>query len=570
MIPCICAKDSPPGEKKIFSLLANDPGASGWIVLHSLDLARHKKRIQGEADFIIIIPHEGVVVLEVKSHTKVKFDRRGWLLGHSTEPDPRGPFKQASQAMHSILCEVKSFGMEFTKIPYISAVAFTSLTFTAKSIEWHDWQVISQNDIGAGPISCRFLTIIRKARQLYASRNLTWASGNIEFDEGASENLAHRLRPYFEFMASPTTERKYRKENLLSCTAQQFAVLDRLVGNNAIMIEGPAGTGKTCLAIEAVRRDTLSRAGGRAGLFCYNRNLGQYLSQHAAEKDDGSVASNLHRWMLEYIGCQAPENISADYWSKTLPVMAAEEIMRRGTAPFDYLVVDEIQDLFTAEYLDLLDLMLENGLSEGRWAFFGDFARQDIFSEDSVSKDDFRKRWAKSGHANYRLDVNCRNTLEIAHYITLLGQLSPGYSSILRGDTHHDPELLFYTSCGDQALKVGEILGGLMNEGYRYPDIIILSPKAKESCAAHLNTVPPWKGRLQKFSGRVATGISYCTIHGFKGLEAPVVILTDFDNLSGKERADLLYVGMSRALHRLIILTHESTKLEILKVISNE
>ncbi|WP_146796768.1 ATP-binding domain-containing protein [Agrococcus baldri] len=49
-------------------------------------------------------------------------------------------------------------------------------------------------------------------------------------------------------------------------------------------------------------------------------------------------------------------------------------------------------------------------------------------------------------------------------------------------------------------------------------------------------------------------GIRWGTVHRYKGLESPVAIVTDVDGRSpGWE--DLLYVGMTRATERLIVLT---------------
>ncbi|WP_342384413.1 ATP-binding domain-containing protein [Agrococcus sp. KRD186] len=44
------------------------------------------------------------------------------------------------------------------------------------------------------------------------------------------------------------------------------------------------------------------------------------------------------------------------------------------------------------------------------------------------------------------------------------------------------------------------------------------------------------------------------TVHRYKGLESPVVIVTDVDGVS-PDWEDLLYVGMTRATERLIVLT---------------
>jgi len=52
----------------------------------------------------------------------------------------------------------------------------------------------------------------------------------------------------------------------------------------------------------------------------------------------------------------------------------------------------------------------------------------------------------------------------------------------------------------------------------------------------------------------------YCSIYRFKGLEAPAVVITDIEALDTPAQRSLLYVGCSRALHRLVILAHKSVR----------
>ena len=33
-------------------------GTEGWIVLHSLAIAEHVRQVEGEADFVVIVPHQ--------------------------------------------------------------------------------------------------------------------------------------------------------------------------------------------------------------------------------------------------------------------------------------------------------------------------------------------------------------------------------------------------------------------------------------------------------------------------------------------------------------------------------
>ena len=68
LIPNTIPKDTlSEGEKQIFSKLKNEPLTKDWIVLHSLDIAKHGWRFKGEADFVALIPNYGVMVIEVKA-----------------------------------------------------------------------------------------------------------------------------------------------------------------------------------------------------------------------------------------------------------------------------------------------------------------------------------------------------------------------------------------------------------------------------------------------------------------------------------------------------------------------
>src|SRR5687767_10592665 len=103
MIPPVVGDEtSSPGERELFERFSRDPQTSGWVVLHSLDVPRHRRQLMGEIDFVIAVPGLGVLCLEVKSHRSVRRDPDGmWHLGQGG-PTRTGPFRQASEGMHSL------------------------------------------------------------------------------------------------------------------------------------------------------------------------------------------------------------------------------------------------------------------------------------------------------------------------------------------------------------------------------------------------------------------------------------------------------------------------------------
>jgi hypothetical protein len=570
LLPSVCSPEAPPGERRIFDELRNDPDAHGWVVLHSLDLVRHVAKVQGEADFVVMIPGQGVVVLEVKSHNFVKYDERGWWLGNDPIPDPRGPFRQGSQAMHSLRKYLSDAGFETRNVPFVSAVVFTGISFDRNSPEWHPWQVLDLQALNARSISTNIKRIIREARSLYESKGLSWSAAPLLPTFAACETMARLLRPRFEVLANPANVLKTLEKDLLRCTEQQFRFLDNAADNPRLIVCGLAGTGKTTLAVEALRRERFASPDSRVALFCYNRLLGDKLRADCSSAQAGMKSGSFHQWMVEFTGYKPTHAQAEDpnFWVRLLPNKVLDMMTNAGgtTGILDLLVLDEAQDLFRGVYLDIFNLLLKGGLAGGRWLFFGDFEHQDLFAQGIVPVASFREERVSKGCATFRLDINCRNTLEISNTLTLMAKLNPGYSATLRGDCRHDPELAFYDSREAQIVMATKAIDALLQSGFRPSDITILSPSAKRPVAVDLQNSKRWRGRIAPYpSGR--DSISYCTIHSFKGLESPAVILTDLENLDAAGRLDLLYVGMSRALHQLYIFAEQSARETLSKAI---
>jgi len=569
MIPRFISPDAPPGERSLFCDLRDDPSAKGWIVLHSLDLAKHVKQVQGEADFVILIPNEGAVVIEVKSHEYVKFDHDGWWLGTSSLPESRGPFKQASMALHSIIKYLDDAPGTFRSVPFTSLVAFTAVPFNTKSPEWHPWQVIDRQKLGANTIVACIKSSLSAAKRHYQSLNLSWSRSSPS--AALLEKLAERLRPRFEIMVNPHFSRRTLEEDLIRCTEQQFRVLDSLSENDRMIVKGPAGTGKTCLAVESLRREGLVKETSSLALFCFNRHLAESLESRCSRVIPGVKLTNFHKWMLGVSGLRpsTTQKASSAFWTSELPSEVSNVLMLSGQSAgfLDTLVLDEAQDLFLKSYLDVFDLLLKGGLRGGKWKFFGDFERQDIFAQQSVSVEDFKRQYGGNGFATLKLDINCRNTKEISQYVVQMGKLVPPYSATLRLDRQKDPEILFYHDDPSQTLHLKNCITTLLADGFSRDDIVILSPKSDQSISSKLTAIQPWKASLTEYSGG-KSGTCFSTIHSFKGLEAAAIILTDVDSLSSDLRSDLFYIGASRALHRLYVLAHSSIQSEIRALLS--
>ncbi|HWQ91253.1 MAG TPA: NERD domain-containing protein, partial [Clostridia bacterium] len=382
MIPSSLPAQAPPGERELFLRLRDDPSTADWTVLHSLDIACHRSQVTGECDFLVIIPRKGVVCVEVKSHNYVHRNCGDWYYGTQPDPDTRGPFKQASGAMHSIRAQLLKKRPDFNRVVFWSCVVLPYASGKMLTGEWHAWQLADKAIFSAAPPSRWLLTVIDNARNfLSGCAGATWF--HPESQEPYPEQckaIAEALRPNFEFFESPRARQERLEKELKLYTQEQCLALDAMGNNPRVAFSGPAGTGKTLLAMEAARRS--ANAGRRTLLLCFNRFLGMWLAKQVPSTPELKV-STLHGLMLDITGRKPDSGELQDpsFWGNTLPLAAIDRVLASGKEEqrFDELIIDEAQDLLWNNYIDFMDLLLRGGFCTGRWRMFGDFEKQTIF-----------------------------------------------------------------------------------------------------------------------------------------------------------------------------------------------
>ena len=600
--PTISERTRSDGERAVFEALAASGGrgggsggadASAWTVLHSFDIADHRRRLAGEIDFLCLVPGKGILVVEVKGCHSLRRHGGDWYYGSNTEADHRGPFRQASEAMHSLRERLARQHPELSGIPFWSAVCFPFIDFHESSPEWSSWQVIDRRALQAQPIVRLIEGVLDQARRRLVERRAGWYHPErAEPTAEQCEALVGLLRPDFEFFESPKSRHLRLAEEVRHYTGEQFEALDAIDLNPRIVFDGPAGTGKTLLAIEAARR-AVSR-GRRVLLLCFNRPLGRWLQEEASGLGRGVTARTLHEHLrlLAGIAPTRAQRCRQDFWQEELPGLALEALLEREgkREVYDEIVLDEAQDVLRRSYLDVLDLTLTDGLAGGHWRFFGDFIWQRIYDAAALSVDELLDPPADARAAGAApisamrcaLRINCRNTPRVAALAVACGHVAPGYRRVRRPDDNVEPEVRWYEDGEQQLSLLRAVLTELRDEGFPSTQVNVLSPYGNERCAAAQLTEQPWCDRLTPLvrepgddgeeeedvgdwlaacipsdldavdlrSGR----IKYSSIYRFKGLEAPAVVITDVHALDDAVQRSLLYVGCTRALQRLVIL----------------
>ena len=553
-------------ERRVFDLLETDPDTNGWTVLHSMGLARRRVGPYGEIDFVVIVPGEGIICLEVKGG-RVSSENGIWRTVDRHENVAllsKSPFMQAREAMFALrnsIIEHFGQGSDEASCPFGCAVVFPDVSSPPPTPEYERSDVIDSDDLRR-PISISINRLIQRRLREFQTR-----SGGRLPSTSQCRAIQTYLRPDFDLVIAKSVSLGRTEAKLMSLTEEQYDRLDELEDNARCLFEGAAGTGKTLLALEYALR--ANRAGSRILFVCFNRLLGDWLQKQTEGTQimTGTWYEILKRIIVassvgeEFLGQEQQalrDNDLVPLFEELYPLYG-EIALDEMPYPFEVLVIDEAQDLFNQATFDLINRAIRGGLAGGTWAIFGDFTRQAIYSSSSEAIPDL------STYSEYfvraKLTLNCRNTRRIAEEVASVGGFpTPPFKFGL--ESGMPVEHRYWKTASDLVRTLSATIRGLVSDGVSMDDIVILSPRRLENSALattdHIDDVPLVDCSRSIDAARRC--IKFSTIHSFKGLESPVVIIVDIDEVDEVRSQSLLYVGMSRARSLLILMLHERVR----------
>jgi hypothetical protein len=525
------------------------------LVIHSLAWTyktRQGQLVEGEADFTVFFENAGFLTIEVKgggvayngtSGMWSSIDRKG--IAHPI----KDPFRQARKERFAVLDQIKGHA-EWRKwhgrrIQAGHAVFFPDLDSRAPLV---------------GPD--RPADIIGTKGDLEHLR--AWINGAISFWIGKEpfDPLGTLGLSLIEAIFCRSIEVRpllaqtlHAEEQIrIRLTAQQARALRILGGRKRAVISGGAGTGKTLLAAEKVRR--LAAEGQKVLFLCYNRPLADALRRSISQMSNVQVltfhqlcesrAAQVQREhgrdLLSEAALAYP---GADRFNVQMPFALAlsNEVLAQK---FDAIVVDEAQD-FSDEYWFAIEELLKDP-KHGALYLFTD-PNQALYRRHAnlPVKDD-----------PFYLTTNCRNTVYIhqAAYRYFRGE--PTDPPDIEGT-----ELVRITgrSVEDQAAHIAREVSRLVaREGVRPAQVVILvlgRPKNQfyDELAKHsLGKTSGWSIEVHD-AGRVLMD----TVKRFKGLEAAIVFLWLPFAPNDVDDREALYVGLSRAKSIIYIVGTEDS-----------
>lgn len=511
-------------EQRVFDAL-RDRLDSSFTVLHGVEWAGSGDRAgtQGECDFIVLHPQRGALVIEVKGGS-VRVDGGAWFsAGGDGDHAIQDPFLQARRNRFALADVVSRAYNAVAQAVWGYAVWFP------------DMRADGAMAPDADPAFTFDYTTIDDPTPALESAFAYWASQpGIRAPLDVDRVLAV-LAPQRTFRAPLAVAMQQEATESRILTEQQYGVLHMIAGRKQTAISGPAGSGKTMLAL---RQCQISSDAGHAVLYvCFNKRLAAWMAKETARLP-GVQARTFHRIVDEQAAIhhvQVPADRDTAFWEERAADILFDIAAERGPS-YDVLIVDEGQD-FQSSWLTALRAMLR---PDGREVVFFD-DNQRLYERDAIRE---------LAEGALTLPYNCRTTQAIHR------ELQPyhtGDMALPTGPPGRQPERIRVTSDANEEREVRRTLHQLVKvEDIALNRIVILTPRHEQS---------HWRegDRLGNFTltwndDRDESSQVLCSsIQAFKGMESDVVLVTEMSKAPLERAQQLWYTACSRARHHLVI-----------------
>lgn len=370
-----------------------------------------------------------------------------------------------------------------------------------------------------------------------------------------------------------------RLPDLIEVMDLQQEQVARSLGEGHRVIHGPAGSGKTMILVfRAEQLAAAARADKPILVLCYNRSLAGHIESMLRRRsiDERVQVKTFHGWCEDLVRSyqiDAPRDRQAPDYFKRLAEVASRAV-ESGRVPagqYTALLVDEAHD-FEDAWLAMATRMVDPA-TRSLLVLYDD--AQSIYQKQR-RKFNFRSVGIEAQGRSRVLKINYRNTAEVlALALTCAQQLLHGEDAVdedsvptvrpeSAGRRGSMPVLIEARSPDQEVALVVERIDQARAEGLGLRDIAILF-RARDAMLPFENALRRHGIDFQSMSRQAikrfdwdANAVKLLTLHSAKGLEFPIVFIAGLHampmrSLPVEDEVRLLYVGMTRATHRLVL-----------------
>ena len=546
------------GEIEMFRRIYSDCSKSEytWHFWHNLRLpVSIKNQNEIQIDFLLV-SGKGVVVIEVKGG-KIGIEQGLFYYEVSRERTymERSPFDQARDYMYALINNrVISASQLF--IDTVCAFPHTRMEHTnanpRSDLGYKLWSKI-QHDDTTKSFADFCIEVIESDKN-----NNGWHRPDLQTQD--VEIAIQSLLFNFDDRSRNVYSERGMEAILQRLNIDNLSTFNSLQKNERLFIEGGPGTGKTTIA-----RAYIEKYHTLKGLYlCWNKLLEAKikiefwqagLSNCRVEQFASYIFSLQNQVLSEKLSL---EEISTGVANDKLELLFSAIREQLDFVPYDYVVIDEAQDVLDKGAIPLLNALTsvtKDGISTGRYLVF--FDAEQGYNQESRQIDEIADLLALNG-ARFVLDTNKRVPTN-KEIVSFAKQLLDGVSAkelfqCIIKENYASTQVFLFDSAKQLIKHINQIKKEIREGSKNWNEYVILADSGtkkeqttgNEKLYDRIATVEGIKELTTRNICQDTSEIGFTSMLAYKGLECKHVILV----INGRTEISTfeLYVGMTRAI----------------------
>jgi hypothetical protein len=532
------------GEFKVYSLFNSIYGDSEEIsVFGNVNYIGAGRSLHGQIDFIYL-DNDIILFIEVKG-TDIYYDanRNKWYKSYQKTKEV-DPFKQVTDYLYDF--RDNKLRQKFSGQYLDQKIAIGYGVILPETLKPKDFEKY-QKGIGSSTIeydpeitgdidNCGkiddFKNFIKKLKRYWQVHPQNRNKNGL--DENELNQLSKYIRSDLKFEIPLPKYFEKSEDETRFYTKKQAEFVLKMISHNVgkgFIVEGGPGTGKTLIAREYIV--SLSNRENKTLFVCFNKSLADFLEADIRKENPQ---------ILNFVDIISFNNLI--------------EKKEDPNKTWDYLVIDEGQDIFSHANMALLESFLKGGYAKGQFLICLDKDNQNTYG---VFEEKYFEEFRLKHASVCPLDENCRNTLGIikssSNFLGVKAMECMKQQTTLSKPT-------YWATKEDLFLKINTVVLDLLNKGVHLKMISILTEENNIPGIIAMNHKLFTTWNQQNKFVFPEDKILVMTPEDFKGMENNVIIFTGTQDYNPHETINrsLWHVAFTRAKDNLILLLNEQFK----------